>query len=212
MSDNPPDIRDSCGPISIQARRQVYSGFRTLYDVTYTHDEAHAPHLTGTQSREIADIGKIAAVLPYDPARDQVILLRQVRAGAELAGVASNMIEVVAGLVDPGETVADAARRETLEEAGVAVLDLIEAFRFMPSPGFTTELATLFCARVDTGSVPKLTGEASEGEVIETVVVSPDAALAALDGGDLANSYTINALLWFARHRERIRAAWSQGA
>ncbi len=199
---------DEPGPIAIDGKDEIFSGFRKLHAVTYRHTDHHADRLPEAQQREIADIGKIAAVLPYDPDRDLLVLLRQVRLGAHLAGIDSNMVEVVAGLVDPGETVEDAALRETEEEAGVPALDLIEAYDFTPSPGFTTEWVTLYCARVDARSVPPRTGEVSEGEVIETIVVSPDEALAALDAGRLANSYTIHALFWFRVHRDRIRKAW----
>src|SRR5690606_1639964 len=139
---------------------------------------------------------------------DRLVLLRQYRVGPTLAGLPDSMIEVVAGLVEPGETSAETAARETLEEAGVPALELLEALTFQPSPGFSSETATLYLARVDATAVPARTGLATENEWIETVVVAPEAALAALDAGRIANGFTVIALLWFARRRDEIRRLW----
>lgn len=208
MTDDADPLADRPGDIAVESDETVYRGFRALIDMRFRYAGRFGDRVTATVSREIADIGTIAAVLPFDPVLDRFVLLRQFRVGAHMASGRGDMIEIVAGLIDPGESAETAARRETKEEAGVEVLDLIEAYRFMPSPGFTTEYATLFCARVDASDVPPMTGELDEGEVIETIVVSPADAIAALDAGRLTNCYTAQALLWFARHEERVRDIW----
>lgn len=201
-------LGDRPGDVTIDSTTEIFSGFRTLNAMTYHYEGASSRYLPEPVTREIADIGRIAAVLPYDPVLDRFVLLQQIRIAARLTTGDADMIEIVAGLADPGESVEDAARRETLEEAGVPILDLIPAFDFMPSPGFTTEHVRLFCGRVDAANVPPQTGELHEGELIATLVVSPRDVYKALDAGRIVNGYTTQALLWFARHGARVRDSW----
>ncbi|MEM6667032.1 MAG: NUDIX domain-containing protein [Pseudomonadota bacterium] len=215
-SDAPPhtaptatNLVDTKGDIRITSRTSLYSGFRQLDDVRFRYQGRIGTRVTAELSREVADIGPVFAVLPYDPIRNTLVLLRQFRIGAHLATGHGQLIEIVAGLVDPGERVEETARRETQEEAGVPVLDLERALTFLPSPGFTTEHATLFCARVASNGVPEIAGEASETEYIEPVIVSVDDALAALDAGHLTNAYSNIALSWFARNKARLDAKWA---
>src|SRR6266404_8703791 len=70
-------------------------------------------------SREVFETGMAAGVLPYDPARDEVLLIRQFRAGAYVAGRHPWTWELVAGRVESGETTEALVRREAVEEAGV---------------------------------------------------------------------------------------------
>ncbi|MEQ8695449.1 MAG: NUDIX domain-containing protein, partial [Bauldia litoralis] len=68
--------------------------------------------------REVFERGHAAAVLPYDPVRDEVVLIEQFRPGPLAAGEASPwLIEIVAGIIDPGETPEEVVRREADEEA-----------------------------------------------------------------------------------------------
>ena len=63
--------------------------------------------------------GRAAALLPYDPLADAVVLIEQFRLPALAAGVEPVMVEVPAGLCDPGEDVATTLARETREELGM---------------------------------------------------------------------------------------------
>src|SRR4051812_18969580 len=53
-----------------------------------------------TQSREIYDHGHGAALLPYDPGRGTILLVRQFRLAAWLTGHREMLVEVCAGLLD----------------------------------------------------------------------------------------------------------------
>ena len=86
--------------------------------------------------------------------------------------------------------------------------DLIHAVDFMPSTGWLAEEAHLFIARVDASALPDHAGAAGEAEFTEPFAVSPEVALKAVDEGRMRNGFTILGLLWFARHRQAIRARW----
>lgn len=159
-------------------------------------------------ARDIYEIGAVAAVLPYDPERDRLVLLRQFRLAAHLIGRDGLLVEVAAGLVEDGEAPEACARRETVEELGLEARDLVHALDFMPSTGWLAEQAHLFIGRVDSSSLPDQAGAAGESEFTEPFAVAPEDALKALDEGRIGNGFTALSLLWFARHRERLRAGW----
>lgn len=158
--------------------------------------------------REVFERGHAAAVLPYDPARDTVVLIEQFRIGAYAAGLEPWLIEIVAGIIEPGEAAAEVVRREAREEAGCEIGALEPVGRFMLSPGGTSETMELFCGRVDSTGVGGLHGLAEEHEDIRAVVLPTDEVLARLAAGEIANASAAIALQWLALNRERLRATW----
>lgn len=146
-----------------------------------------------------------AAVLPYDPVTDDVVLIEQFRVGAYVAGEPAWTIETVGGLLDDGESAEDVARRETLEEAGLVVHDLRQIARFMPTPGTSSETITLFLGVVDASAAGGVHGLADEGEDIRVHRVSFSEACDWLDAGRITTAYAIIALQWLRLNREALR-------
>lgn len=159
---------------------------------------------TVTQSRDLVQAGKVVAVLPVDLARDEIVLIRQFRLPAHLANGRGDLIEIVAGRVEPDEVLADAARRECTEEIGVVPSALVELFSYLTTPGFTDEEVTIFLAAVDAARVPEISGAAAEGEQIVTIRVSIDEAISALDKHVMRNGPLLIALQWLALNRARL--------
>ena len=166
---------------------------------------------TGVLTREIFERGLAVAVLPYDPVRDIVVMIEQFRVGAFAAGRPAWMTEIVAGIVEAGESAEAVAHRELAEESGLAALELRPIATFMPSPGALVESVSVYCARVDSTHAGGLHGVADEGEDIRVRRVPAAEALAELDAGRFDNAITLVALQWLARHREQLRADWSDG-
>ena len=164
---------------------------------------------TGVLTREVFERGLAVAVLPYDPVRDIVVMIEQFRVGAFAAGRPAWMTEIVAGIVEAGEAEEAVAHRELAEESGLTALDLRPIATFMPSPGALVESVSVYCARVDSTHAGGLHGVADEGEDIRVRRVPAAEALAELDAGHVDNAITLVALQWLARHRERLRADWS---
>lgn len=170
------------------------------YSITLTDAEGSRQR----QQRDLLRAGRVVAVLTVDPERDCVVLIRQFRLSGHLAIGRGDMVEIVAGRVDQGESSREAALRECVEEIGVAPVRLAELFSVISTPGLTDEYVTFFVAAVDSSKVPARGGLDGEGEDTRPFVVPIDDALAALDSNAVANALLVNALQWLARHRVRL--------
>ena len=158
--------------------------------------------------REVIERGHAAAVLLYDPDLDRVVLVEQFRAAATGAPGGPWLIETVAGIIEAGETAEATIRRETVEETGGAVGDLVRIGEVMVSPGGSTERLTLYCGRIDAAAAGGVHGNAGEGEDIRVVTMSVDEAVTAVDDGRIRAVNAVIPLQWLALNRERLRAAW----
>jgi ADP-ribose pyrophosphatase len=162
-------------------------------------------------TREVFERGHAAALLPYDPVRDEVVLIEQFRAGALTAGAKPWLMEIVAGIIEDGETAEDVARRETVEEAGCEVSDIVPIMDVFTTPGGSSERIAIFLGRVDARGAGGIHGLPGEGEDIRVFTESLDAALARLANGGIVNIIAIAALQWLALNREDIRRRWHGG-
>ena len=159
-------------------------------------------------SREVFERGHAAGVLPYDPLRDEVVLIRQFRAGCYVAGRHPWSWEVVAGILEEGESPEQLVRREAVEEAGLEIGELIPIHDLMLSPGAMSESCALFLGKVDATIAGGVFGLESEGENILVKAVPFAEARAMLDRGDIENATAVVALQWLALQRDEIRRRW----
>jgi ADP-ribose pyrophosphatase len=158
--------------------------------------------------REVFERGHAAAVLPYDPVRDQVVLVEQFRIGALRAPEGPWLLEIVAGIIDPGETPEAVVRREAVEESGCVLQDVVPICEYHVSPGGTTERIALFCGQVDALHIGGIHGLAEEEEDIRVLVVPTDEAIALLHAGKILSAAPIIALQWLLLNRESLRRRW----
>lgn len=156
-------------------------------------------------SREVLLRGEAVVVLPYDIARDRVVLVEQFRIGAYVNGEPPWLLEAIAGLVEPGEEPAEVAIREAREEAGLDLTRVNRVFDFYPSPGALSEKATLFWASADTEGVGGVHGLDHEHEDIRVHVLEFAEAMQALQDGCVRSATGLVALQWLALNRERLR-------
>lgn len=195
---------------SILDKKLLYRGFFTLKSFDLKHelfDGGESKPLV----RELLDRGQAAAVLPYDPVRDEVVLIEQFRIGACEDPSGPWLIEVIAGLREPGEPVEALIHREAMEEAGCTVSDLHHIFHYYSSPGGSNEEIDLYIARTDSAGLGGIHGLHHEGEDIRVHVVSCDTAFAWLDQGRVDSAMPIIALQWLRSNREEIRQLWLEG-
>lgn len=185
----------------VVSRRRAHRGFFAL-------DAARLqwPRFDGTHSavleREVFVGGDAALVLPYDAAKDRVVLVEQVRMGPWGRGDPQPFtFEPVAGMIDAGETPETAARREAKEEAGLTLGALTPMAGVYPSPGDSTDFFHCFlgaCTLDDTECWSG--GNPDEGEDIRAHALPLDRAMAMVDSGEIRIAATVMMLLWLDRH------------
>jgi len=158
--------------------------------------------------REMFERGHAVAVIPYDPVTDEVVLIEQIRVGAFCHQTSPWLIEVVAGIIEQGETADDVARRELAEESGLTAQTMDKVMTFLTSPGATSEQIELYLARVTADEAKDIAGLEQEGEDIRVFSVPVAQAIAALDEGLIINGPTVIAIQWLARHHQKIRQQW----
>ena len=163
---------------------------------------------TAEMRREVFERGHAAAVLLYDPALDRVVMIEQFRVGAHAAGEEPWLIEIVAGIIDPGETAEAVVRREAMEEAGCEISALAPIGRYLVSPGGSSETLTLFCGQVDASGAGGLHGLEHEGEDIRVLPLPRSQALKLLSEGAIANFTAVVALQWLALNCTEIVRIW----
>ncbi len=157
--------------------------------------------------------GDAVAIVLYDPDRDQIVMVEQFRLPPLYSGCSPWQLEIVAGLVEPGENYEEVARRETSEEADLAPIGaLIPIQRYLPSTGASDECVMLFCGRIDAGKADGIHGIAAEYEDIRVVVKGWAEIEAMVDAGAIDSGHTLIGLYWLLRHRDRVRAMWGVSA
>ena len=189
-----PRIADESADVVIEGREVLARGFRP-------YERVRARQAGGeVETRDVLRAGAAVAVLPIDLA--QVVLIRQFRLPAQLANGKGDLVEIVAGHVEANEAHRDTARRECIEEIGVAPQALIELFTYLTSPGLTDEEITLFLGIVDAARAALAEGDEREASALLRVPI--DAALSALAAGTVRNGPLVAALQWLALNRHRL--------
>ncbi len=204
---SPPAHTPPARSFRVLAREVVYAGFFRLVRYRLRH-----ALFAGGWSPELVlerfERGESAAVLPYDPLRDEVVLIEQFRIGALEAAGGAWLREIVAGVVEPGETPEQVVRREAAEEAGCTVTALQPVCDYLVSPGGTSERMHLFIGRVDAAGAGGIHGLEHENEDIRVQALPVAAALELLTQGAIGSAAPIIALQWLALHRDDLRAQW----
>ncbi len=137
------------------------------------------------KERIVVQPGDAAAMLPVEDGR--CVLLRQYR-----FAIGEWLCEAPAGTMDPGETPLDTARRELIEETGLAGTQFISRGFIYTTPGFTTERIHLFEVR---GLSPSAEYAKDEDEEIEVVRVPVPEVLAMARDGRIRDAKTLALVL-----------------
>jgi ADP-ribose diphosphatase len=168
----------------------------------------HKGGMSDVISREVFERGQAGGVLMYDPQRDEVVLIRQFRAGAYVAGFHPWTWEIVAGIIEDKETAEIMIRREAVEEADIEVGELIPIQNVLLTPGACSEACQIFLGRVDSSKAGGVFGLASEGEDILVKVLPFAEAYALVERNEVNNAVGVVALQWLALHRDEVRKRW----
>jgi ADP-ribose pyrophosphatase len=193
--------------VEIIARETVYRGFFSLDLYRFRHRLFNG-EMSGEVKREIFERGHAAVLLPFDPVRDEVVLVEQVRIAAYDTSETPYLLEMVAGMIEEGETVEDVARREAQEEAGLEVGRVKKCLSYLASPGGTSERLTIMVGEVNATTAEGIHGLAEEHEDIRVHVVSREFAYQCVEDGKIDNAASVIALQWLQLHYQDLRKEW----
>lgn len=185
-----------------------FKGFLRLVSYRLRHS-LFAGGMGPVIERECLERGDAVAVLPYDARRDEVVLIEQFRIGALESAKGPWLMEIIAGVMELGETAEAVARREAVEEAGCTLGELHRIYHYYSSPGGSSERISLFVAQVDSAGIGGLHGLKDEGEDIRVQVMSTEEAFALLDSGVIDSAMPLLALQWLRLNREALRELWA---
>lgn len=191
--------------VAVTERRCLHQGFFRLEELHLRHRLFEGGWST-EMVREVHHRFDAVGVLLYDIERDSVVLVEQFRAGAVDDPASPWKVEVVAGLVGDGESVAEVARREVREETGCEVGELIELHTYYPSPGACDEQVTLFCGLVDSRGMGGVHGLDEEHEDIRVHVLPFTRAWELLQAGRLDSAMCLITFYWLVSERASLRA------
>jgi ADP-ribose pyrophosphatase len=187
----------------------------TLFQGHYRLDRFHLRHrqFSGAMgkpiTRELFRAHDAVIVIPYDPVADSLVMIEEFRIGPYAGGEQPWPLSVVAGVIDPGETLEAVARREALEEAGCPLIGPLEQIAdFYASPGSSSERVVAFCGQCRVAGLGGVHGLPDEGEDIRVVVLPYAALRATLKRGAVRSGPALIAVQWLMLNRARLRRKW----
>lgn len=185
-------------PIRLVGEQLLADNYYPLKTVTY--EQRRHDGSCQRQTREVYDAASGAAALLYDLERRTVLLTRQFRIGAHLAGHDGFLIEVAAGVLD-GADPEQRVRAEIREETGYEVERIDKVMELFASPGSLTERVHYFVAAYN----PSMRrgaggGKRDEGEDIEVIELSFEDAIARVASGEIADAKTVVLLQYLQLH------------
>ena len=193
--------------VKILSRKRSFQGY-------FAVDEIHLKHRlfdggwSSEVKRELFERGNAAAVILFDPALNEVVLIKQFRVGALASKQSPWMYEIVAGIIEEGETADEVVQRESVEEAGLQLDELHYIQDCFPSPGGCSECVSLYVGRVDASKAGGVHGLDEENEDILVERVSLEKLKDYLDKGMIENLPCLAACQWLLLNSDKLPKLW----
>ncbi|EGU9027678.1 ADP-ribose diphosphatase [Vibrio parahaemolyticus] len=192
--------------VEIISKESVFEGFFKMVKYRFKH-KLFAGGWSDVVEREMFERGHAAAMLPYDPKTDQVVIIEQIRIGA-LEHEHPWQLEIVAGMIDRDESAEEVIRREAVEEAGITVGRVASVTSYYPSSGGCSEKLDVFVGEVDASKAHGIHGLDYEDEDIRVHVLSREQAYQWVKDGIFENGASIIALQWLQLNHQELRSQW----
>ena len=180
----------------INNKKKLHDGFFKLHEFNFNHKK-HNGKWNNNVSREVFGGAHVSTLLPYDPIKKKILLIEQFRTGVLERGNNPIITEIVAGIIDDGETPQDAAIRECKEETGCDVKKIIDVFSYYPAPGSSESYYHFFLGEIDAFEGERILGQEEENEDILVKSYDIDEVKKLLDQNKIINAATLIALQWF---------------
>ncbi len=192
--------------VEVLSKEPLFQGFFKMIKYRFRH-KLFAGGWSNVIEREMFERGHAAAMLPYDPICDQVVLIEQIRVGA-LEHQHPWQLEIVAGMIDRDESADDVVRREAQEEAGLEVGQLVSVISYYPSAGGCSEKLDVFIGEVDASKAHGIHGLDYEDEDIRVHVMTREQAYDLVKQGKIENGASIIALQWLELNHLQLKSQW----
>ncbi|MCA0761415.1 ADP-ribose diphosphatase [Vibrio vulnificus] len=192
--------------VEVLSKEPLFQGFFKMIKYRFRH-KLFAGGWSNVIEREMFERGHAAAMLPYDPIRDQVVLIEQIRVGA-LEHQHPWQLEIVAGMIDRDESAEAVVRREAQEEAGLEVGQLVSVVSYYPSAGGCSEKLDVFIGEVDASKAHGIHGLDYEDEDIRVHVMTREQAYDLVKRGKIENGASIIALQWLELNHLQLKSQW----
>ncbi|EGQ8076241.1 ADP-ribose diphosphatase [Vibrio vulnificus] len=192
--------------VEVLSKEPLFQGFFKMIKYRFRH-KLFAGGWSNVIEREMFERGHAVAMLPYDPIRDEVVLIEQIRVGA-LEHQHPWQLEIVAGMIDRDESADDVVRREAQEEAGLEVGQLVSVVSYYPSAGGCSEKLDVFIGEVDASKAHGIHGLDYEDEDIRVHVMTREQAYDLVKRGKIENGASIIALQWLELNHLQLKSQW----
>lgn len=194
--------------VEVLSKETLFKGFFSMVKYRFRH-KLFEGGWSQTIEREMFERGHAAAMLPYDPETDQVVIIEQIRVGA-LEHKHPWQLEIVAGIIDRDESAEQVVRREAVEEAGIEVSLLEKVTSYYPSSGGCSEMLDVYVGKVDASTAQGVHGLDYEGEDIKVHVMSRRDAYQLVKEGRIENGASIIALQWLELNYGQLQSQWQK--
>jgi ADP-ribose pyrophosphatase len=159
-------------------------------------------------TREVMERRPAAGILPYDPFTDEVILIEQFRPGSLAHPGSPWMMEIVAGIIEMGESPDAVVIREAVEEAGCKIEALYPVYEYFVTPSCSNEYIHIYCGKADATLVGGVYGLPEESENIRAYAIPAETAFEKVRMGEIKTAPAIIALQWLQLNRHLLKALW----
>lgn len=190
--------------IEMLSKEPLYQGFFRVDEYRFKH-RLFAGGWSEVVTREVFERGHAVVVLPYDPVSDKVVLIEQIRIPVVADTSTPWLFELVAGMIEPGESAEQVAHRELQEEAGLVASKMVRVGDYFASPGGSSERFDFYWAQVDASVANGIHGLSDEHEDIKVHVMSREAAYQLLCDGVINNASTMIGLQWLQLNYQKLR-------
>ena len=177
-------------------KKNIHKGFFEMNEVTLKYKKIDGSW-TNNIKRELFGGAQVSAVLPYDPIKKEIVLIQQFRPGTISKNFNNFLYEIVAGIIDKGESPETTAKRECIEETGCKIKSILPIQGYFPAPGSSESYYHLFLGEVEAFEGSRTMGLENENEDILVKCYNFNKVKEMLQNKEIVNGITLIALQWF---------------
>ena len=185
-------------------KERIFSEFFQVDRVELKHDNFRKGEQSRVQRYHLQR-PEAAAIILENVTTEEIVMVEQFRYALTRKGRGQGWgLELIAGLVDEGETPLECALRETLEETGYKVKCLELITTYFASLGISDELVHLYYGQVET--IDKIAdggGLAAENEDLAVREISCDLLTDKMRSGEINDAKTIIGIQWLMLNSQK---------